>query len=480
MSGHVATMQICIASDGCVPKIRLRSFHNPLGHCDGCRVRSYGWHNTRQELERCSGRLFQQTRPGGQSWRLGPLGFPQGRNGRGMRIAARAGPPEGPAAPAGKAGAQDDGGPALEGPLASPGAGPAETQASLGTTGTPAAAEKKSTAEKKSAVKSEPYVFYDKYDKRQVLEGVPQPRPTFSKKDRKRIKAEGPKVTDLFATDTFTVGEGEGKVKQLDWRFIPPEVVGEAFVEEEPKWDKLESLPIQQFIHGLRQRNWTSEFYDPAAVPWRIEMYQDAGRLLRPSWPGFRALVTEPSGRTFWVDMPDAGNETFTRDYLSGGTIGANWRTPRVPTDNVTLSQYGYNQVLEQMFQAYEQKLPRKAMRQFDREFWVDPAKFKYECPGEEKMKLMFKTTPSEPSLYYFYREIPTLFFYVFAFSFLVVCLGIGIFRPRKQMPNDPQQAMEFAQSKGQARKEGRTNVRFTDVAGITPILAELEDVVKF
>lgn len=46
-------------------------------------------------------------------------------------------------------------------------------------------------------------------------------------------------------------------------------------------------------------------------------------------------------------------------------------------------------------------------------------------------------------------------------------------------MPNDPQQAMEFAQSKGQARKEGRTNVRFTDVAGIAPILAELQDVVK-
>lgn len=46
-------------------------------------------------------------------------------------------------------------------------------------------------------------------------------------------------------------------------------------------------------------------------------------------------------------------------------------------------------------------------------------------------------------------------------------------------MPNDPQQAMEFAQSKGQARKEGRTNVRFADVAGISPILAELQDVVK-
>lgn len=53
-------------------------------------------------------------------------------------------------------------------------------------------------------------------------------------------------------------------------RFIPPEVVGEAFVGDEPNWDKLPCMPIQTFIHGLRERNWTSEFYDPEAVPWRV------------------------------------------------------------------------------------------------------------------------------------------------------------------------------------------------------------------
>jgi hypothetical protein len=46
-------------------------------------------------------------------------------------------------------------------------------------------------------------------------------------------------------------------------------------------------------------------------------------------------------------------------------------------------------------------------------------------------------------------------------------------------MPNDPVMAMEFAQSKGQARKEGRTGVTFADVAGCDQAVKELQFVVK-
>lgn len=46
-------------------------------------------------------------------------------------------------------------------------------------------------------------------------------------------------------------------------------------------------------------------------------------------------------------------------------------------------------------------------------------------------------------------------------------------------MPADPIQAMEFAQSKGQARKEGTTGVTFADVAGLSYIQSELEDIVS-
>lgn len=51
--------------------------------------------------------------------------------------------------------------------------------------------------------------------------------------------------------------------------------------------------------------------------------------------------------------------------------------------------------------------------------------------------------------------------------------------RPRKQMPSDPIQAMEFAQSKGQARKDGRTGVTFADVAGCDEAVRQLQFVVE-
>ena len=46
-------------------------------------------------------------------------------------------------------------------------------------------------------------------------------------------------------------------------------------------------------------------------------------------------------------------------------------------------------------------------------------------------------------------------------------------------MPNDPIQAMEFAQSKGQARKDGRTGVTFADVAGADEAVRQLRFVVE-
>ena len=47
-------------------------------------------------------------------------------------------------------------------------------------------------------------------------------------------------------------------------------------------------------------------------------------------------------------------------------------------------------------------------------------------------------------------------------------------------MPSDPIQAMEFAQSKGQAHKEGRTDVTLKDVAGLDSIVGRLQQVVTY
>lgn len=51
--------------------------------------------------------------------------------------------------------------------------------------------------------------------------------------------------------------------------------------------------------------------------------------------------------------------------------------------------------------------------------------------------------------------------------------------RPRKAMPTDAYMAIEFAQSKGQARQEGKTGVKFNDVAGMGQTLQELQEIVE-
>lgn len=65
-------------------------------------------------------------------------------------------------------------------------------------------------------------------------------------------------------------------------------------------------------LQGLRERNWTSPYFKADSQPWKVEIYEDSGRLLEPSWLGFRALVTSADGVTRWVNLPDAGTQTFT------------------------------------------------------------------------------------------------------------------------------------------------------------------------
>ncbi len=92
-------------------------------------------------------------------------------------------------------------------------------------------------------------------------------------------------------------------------------------------------------------------------------------------------------------------------------------------------------QVFEQLFQAYEQKLPKKALRDFRRSQWVDAGKAEYDCPGERLLALEYKTSPQERSLWWVWDLGPTYAFLAFSFSFLIVTLGIGIFRRAPQNP---------------------------------------------
>lgn len=264
-------------------------------------------------------------------------------------------------------------------------------------------------------------------------------------------------------------------------RWVAPEVLGDAGYAKEPQWKKIQQMPVMEFHKGLRERNWTHADYCKDASPWNVAFFEDSGRFMRPSFDGYRALVTKSDGSEAWVDMPFPGNNTFLQDYSAGGGSGANYRFKRVPRQVSHPSEVGYNQVFEQVFQAYEQKLPKKLERRYNEEGWVDPRTVGPDtCPGERHLQLSFNQTAEEASLHGIYDNAPLVAGFVFCLGFLGVSLAIGIFKPRKAAPADVIQAMEFAQSKGQARKDGKTGVTFDDVAGMGYIATELQDIVSF
>lgn len=57
-------------------------------------------------------------------------------------------------------------------------------------------------------------------------------------------------------------------------------------------------MSYMEFFQGLRERNWTSEWYKEEAAPWKVEIFQDSGRFLAPAFPGYRCAVARRSGRS--------------------------------------------------------------------------------------------------------------------------------------------------------------------------------------
>jgi hypothetical protein len=85
--------------------------------------------------------------------------------------------------------------------------------------------------------------------------------------------------------------------------------------------------------------------------------------------------------------------------------------------------------VFEQVFQAYEQQLPKAALKEYNQQGWLDPNKYPYSCPGERLVDVSFNMTPQDFSLAGLWGGAPKFLFFTFAFSFLGICLAIGIFK---------------------------------------------------
>ena len=223
----------------------------------------------------------------------------------------------------------------------------------------------------------------------------PRPNPKFSRRDLRRIKSEGPTVEDLRAHFDVPGRDKEGRAVTNTYDFVPPEVLGAVTYAPEPAWAALPRMSYMEFYQGLRRRNWTSPHYDAAAEPWDIQFFRDSGRFMRPSFAGYRALVTRRDGSQVWAELDRPGADTFLRDYSGGGNRGAIHAAKRESQALATPAQYGYNQAFSQLFQAYERRLPRRGEREFRERGWVDARRAGYDCPADALLDVSFHMTPS-------------------------------------------------------------------------------------
>jgi len=69
--------------------------------------------------------------------------------------------------------------------------------------------------------------------------------------------------------------------------------------------------------------------------------------------------------------------------------------------------------------------------------------------------------------------------FWAFTFSFIAISISISLFAKDEGEMTDIQDAIDFSYSKADARKDGKINIKFSDVAGINMILNQLMEVVE-
>eukprot|EP00747_Dinoflagellata_sp_TGD_P149844 gnl/TRDRNA2_/TRDRNA2_177061_c0_seq1.p1 gnl/TRDRNA2_/TRDRNA2_177061_c0~~gnl/TRDRNA2_/TRDRNA2_177061_c0_seq1.p1 ORF type:complete len:570 (+),score=-23.23 gnl/TRDRNA2_/TRDRNA2_177061_c0_seq1:137-1846(+) len=249
----------------------------------------------------------------------------------------------------------------------------------------------------------------------------------------------------------------------------------------EPSWGRMRRMTMFEFYKGLRIRNWTCQFYDSHATPWQIEIFQDSGRFLRLNeWEGYRAVVSTPDGIKRCVDLNFPGAASYMDDYLSGGTLGAIYRSKRGRKRSYCVEEYGYNQVLEELFGAYEQRFcVHERNKFFDNDYWIDADTLHYDAPGSAMLDISWHWTVPEYTVGPYIKGAPKMIFWLFTYSFIAIAIGISLFTNQKKPPMDIQGAVEFAYSKSDAKKDGSVETRFCDLAGLDDVIEQLKEVVQ-
>jgi ATP-dependent metalloprotease FtsH len=278
-----------------------------------------------------------------------------------------------------------------------------------------------------------------------------------------------PRIDDII----FEVDRGK--------KAIHLQSIKDTYYVHEPKWANIQKISYFEFYLGLRERNWTSKYYRANAEPWRIEFFRDSGRFLRLNvWDGYRAVITKSNGDKFWVDLDFSGSSSFMLDYQGSGTIGSIFRRKRGGSRKPCIEELGYNQVFEEVFGAFEQQLTDHEKNIFfDNEYWVEARQIKYNAPGERKLDITWNWTSPEYAFGPYLKMVPKAIFWGIAYSFILISIGISLFSKEKKPPIDIQGAIEFSYSKADARKDGKVDVKFCDVAGIENVLDQLKEIVE-
>jgi ATP-dependent metalloprotease FtsH len=217
------------------------------------------------------------------------------------------------------------------------------------------------------------------------------------------------------------------------------------------------------------------------AEPWRVEFFKDSGKFLHLNeWEGYKAVVTTSDGKQRWIDLNFPGACSYMLDFHGSGTPGAIYRKKRGRGRQLSIDEFGYNQIFEEIFASFEQSLTENERHSFlDNHFWIDARQVKYEAPGCKKLEITWHWTAPEYDIGPYTKMAPKIMFWAFTFSFIAISISISLFAKDKREITDIQDAIDFSYSKADARKDGKINVKFSDVAGIDTILNQLIEVVE-
>ncbi|XRB20649.1 AAA+ ATPase domain-containing protein [Pseudoscourfieldia marina] len=342
--------------------------------------------------------------------------------------------------------------------------------------------------------------------------------------DQERInrevrEKESKKVLDEEGDDQKTFDE------RIINPYIPLDVIGGLLDDPAPDWEAMPQMNYGQLYQGIRKRSWTSNFFDPESHPWKLDFYSYYGspdKVLgifpKVGWNGWRVVVTDTvTAEQSWVALHTPGAHTFLDDYLKGlGTsVPGNVGRVRRPETKGYPSDYGYEQVFEELARAQEpyatpqqrelfkerRRQPETVLTTVKSNFnahsfnaltghaHLDPMRDEERLPlsPTEALNLLdvdYHVTPAREGIA-MWKHKKTAQYAIFTFGGTIFVLGalfagIRAVGMKVELPRDEEEAEVYARSKGNARVNGETGVRLTDIGGIETQKQELLKVIDF